>query len=33
MYIIGTQLMRLDRVSAGDDEWQAVANFQNVLHD
>lgn len=24
--------MRLDRVSAGDDEWQAVANFQNVLH-
>jgi hypothetical protein len=26
------KLMRLDRVSPGDDKWQAVANFQNVLH-
>jgi hypothetical protein len=26
------ELVRLDRASASNDKWQAVANFQNVLH-
>jgi hypothetical protein len=26
------KLTRLDRVSASDDKRQAIANFQNVLH-